>query len=130
MQIMEDFLSRFGPGQIDMVWAQNDEMALGSLKAIQNAGRDELLGTIIGKDGLVEAMEQVAAGTLAGTCSNTPYFGPIILPYVQDILAGKDVEVAPDKPFTCFESLTPAGQAEATEVYEEMVKNGAMFSPR
>ncbi len=130
MQIMEDYLSRFAAGQIDLVWAQNDEMALGALRAVEGAGRSELIGSIIGKDGLVESMEQVAAGNFAATCSNTPYFGPIILPYVQKILAGEEVEAAPDKPFTCFESITDAGKAEAQQVYDEMKSAGAMFAPR
>jgi ABC-type sugar transport system substrate-binding protein len=130
MTIMENYLSRFAAGEIDMVWAQNDEMALGALRAVENAGRDELLGRIIGKDGLVEAMEQIAAGKLAATCSNTPYFGPIILPYVQKILAGETVEAAPDKPFTCFNNLTPEADTEVKEVYQEMVDNNMMFAPR
>ncbi|MDR0436422.1 MAG: substrate-binding domain-containing protein [Propionibacteriaceae bacterium] len=130
MTIMENYLSRFAAGQIDMVWAQNDEMALGALRAIQNAGRDELLGRIIGKDGLVEAMKEVAAGNLAATCSNTPYFGPIILPYVQQILAGETVAATPDKPFTCFNNLTPEADTEAKDVYQEMLDGEMMFAPR
>ncbi len=130
MQIMEDYLSRFPAGQIDMVWAQNDEMGLGALKAIQDAGRDELIGRIISKDGQVEAIQQVASGTFATVCTNTPYFGPIILPYVQDILAGKDVATTPDKPFTCFESITDAGLAEAKAQYDELKAAGAKFANR
>jgi simple sugar transport system substrate-binding protein len=130
MTIMENYLSRFAAGQIDIVWAQNDEMALGALRAIENAGRTELVGQIIGKDGLVDSMEQVAAGKIAATCSNTPYFGPIILPFVQDILAGKTVEAAPDKPFTCFNNITEAAAAEAKAVYQEMVDGNMMFAPR
>ena len=130
MQIMEDYLSRFPAGQIDMVWAQNDEMGIGALKAIQDAGRDELIGRIISKDGQVEAIEQVAAGVFANVCTNTPYFGPIILPYVDDILAGKSVPTEPDKPFTCFESITPEGLAEAKAQYEELKAAGAKFANR
>ncbi len=129
MQIMEDYLSRFPAGDIDLVWAQNDEMALGALKAIQGAGRDELIGAIIGKDGMVEAMEEIANGNLAATCSNTPYFGPILLPYVQAILNGETVDAAPDKPFTCFESITEEGVTGAKDVVEEMHQMDAMFAP-
>jgi ABC-type sugar transport system substrate-binding protein len=130
MQIMEDYLSRFGKGQIDMVWAQNDEMGLGALKAIQDVGRDELVGRIISKDGQIEAIEQVAAGAFATVCTNTPYFGPIILPYVQDILAGKEVPTNPDKPFACFNNLTDQGLAEAKAQYEELKAAGAKFANR
>jgi len=130
MTIMEDYLSRFPAGQIDMVWAQNDEMGLGALKAIQDAGRNELLGRIISKDGQVEAIQQVANGVFATVCTNTPYFGPIILPYVQDILAGKTVPTAPDKPFTCFESITDQGLADAQAQYADLQAAGAKFANR
>ncbi|MDR0782185.1 MAG: substrate-binding domain-containing protein [Propionibacteriaceae bacterium] len=130
MQIMEDFLTRFPAGGIDMVWSHNDEMALGALMAIEAAGRTELLGTIISKDGKVEAIEQVAKGVFANVCTNTPYFGPIILPYVQDILAGKEVPTHPDKPFACFESITDAGLAEAKTQYNDLVAANAKFANR
>jgi ABC-type sugar transport system substrate-binding protein len=130
LQIMEDFLTRFPKGKVDMVWAQNDEMGIGALKAIQAAGRDELFGTIISKDGQVEAIEQVAKGNFATVCTNTPYFGPIITPYVTQILAGEEVPTAPDKPFTCYESLTKKGKAEAQKTFDQMSKDDAKFSPR
>lgn len=129
-QIMEDYLTRYPAGQIDMVWAQNDEMGLGALKAIQNAGRTELSGRIISKDGQIEAIQQVAQGVFATVCTNTPYFGPIILPYVQDILAGKSVPTSPDKPFTCFESITEQGQKDAKAQFDELTAAGAKFANR
>ncbi|MDO8106515.1 substrate-binding domain-containing protein [Isoptericola sp. b441] len=130
-QIMEDYLTRYPAGQIDMVWAQNDEMGIGALAAIQDAGRDELVGRIISKDGQVEAIQQVAEGNFATVCTNTPYFGPIILPYVEKILAGESLETAtPDKPFTCFESITDAGQKEAKAQYDELTAASAKFANR
>lgn len=130
-QIMEDYLTRFPAGQIDMVWAQNDEMGIGSLAAIQDAGRDELVGKIISKDGQVEAIQQVAEGNFATVCTNTPYFGPIVLPFVQKILAGEPLETAtPDKPFACFESITDAGKAEAQKQYDDLTAANAKFANR
>lgn len=129
--IMENYLTRFPVGQIDMVWAQNDEMGIGALAAIQDAGRDELLGTIVSKDGQIEGIEQVALGNFATVCTNTPYFGPIILPYVEKILAGEKLETAtPDKPFACFESITDGGKAEAQAQFDELKAAGAKFANR
>ena len=130
LQIMEDFLTKYPKGKIDLVWAQNDEMGIGALKAIQAESRNELLGAIIVKDGEREGIAQVANGNFATNCTNTPYFGPIIVPYIKKILAGKAVPTAPDKPFTCFESLTSKGKADVKALYADMLKSGQKYAPR
>ena len=130
LQIMEDFLTKYPKGKIDLVWAQSGEMAIGALKAIQSSGRNELLGAILSKDGELASIAQVANGNFATDCSNTPYFGPIIVPYIKKILAGKAVPTAPDKPFTCFESLTSNGKADVKALYADMLKSGQTFASR
>lgn len=130
LQVMEDFLTRFPKGQIQLVWGQNDEMGIGALKAIQAAGRDELLGAIITKDGSIAGIEQLAAGNFSTVCSNSPYFGPIIMPYVKQILAGEAIPATPDKPFTCFENLTDQGKADVKALYDDMVATKKTFAPR
>jgi ABC-type sugar transport system substrate-binding protein len=130
LTIMENFLTAHPAGEIDLVWAQNDEMAIGSLKAIQAAGRDELLGGILSKDGQLEAVREVASGNFAADCTNTPYFGPIIMPYVADILAGKEVPSTPPKPFVCISSLTDASKAEAQALLKQMQDNDMAFAPK
>lgn len=63
---MEDMLQRFGPGEIDAVYAHNDEMALGAIEAIKEAGRlDEIL--VVGVDGQETAFESIKAGELTAT---------------------------------------------------------------
>jgi ABC-type sugar transport system substrate-binding protein len=130
LTIMENFLTAHPAGQIDLVWAQNDEMAIGALKAIQAAGRDELLGGILSKDGQLEAVREVANGNFAADCTNTPYFGPIIMPYVADILAGKEVPSNPPKPFICISSLTDEAKKEAQDLLAQMTDNDMAFAPR
>ena len=130
LSIMENFLTAYPAGQIDLVFAQNDEMAIGALKAIQAAGRDELLGTIISKDGQLEAVKEVASGNFATDCTNTPYFGPILMPYVEEILAGKSVPSNPPKPFVCLSSLTDQGKTEAQALLKEMTAQKMAFAPR
>ncbi len=130
LSIMENFLTAHPAGQIDLVWAQNDEMAIGALKAIKSAGRDELLGTIISKDGQLEAVKEIVAGNFAADCTNTPYFGPIIMPYVADILAGKEVPPHPPKPFATINSITEEGKAEAQKLLKEMQEQKMAFAPK
>jgi len=63
---MEDQLQRFGKAQIQAVYAHNDEMALGAIQALEQAGR---LGEVkvVGIDGQNNAIQAVKAGKLAGT---------------------------------------------------------------
>ena len=56
---------------VEVVFCNNDAMALGALQAIQSAGRT--VGTdifLVGVDALAEALENVAAGTFTGTVFN------------------------------------------------------------
>ncbi|HVR31932.1 MAG TPA: substrate-binding domain-containing protein [Acidimicrobiia bacterium] len=66
LEFMNDMLQRFGPGEFDVVYTHNDEMALGALQAMQQAGRDGE-AHIVGIDGQNEAIEAIAAGDLAAT---------------------------------------------------------------
>jgi ribose transport system substrate-binding protein len=67
LKFMEDTLQRFGPGEIQAVYAHNDNMAFGALKAIQAAGRDKEGILIIGIDGENRAIRSVAKGDLTAT---------------------------------------------------------------
>lgn len=66
LQVMEDYLQRFGAGEIDAVFAHNDEMALGAIQAIAEAGRaDEI--AVIGIDGQESALDAIEDGSYAAT---------------------------------------------------------------
>lgn len=67
LKFMEDTLQRFGPGEIQAVYAHNDNMAFGALKAIKAAGRDKEGILIIGIDGENRAIRAVAKGDFAAT---------------------------------------------------------------
>ncbi|MGL4648124.1 MAG: substrate-binding domain-containing protein, partial [Caldilineaceae bacterium] len=51
LKVMEDFLQRFPAGEIDIVRSDYSDMTMGALDAIKAAGRDELLGFVIGEGG-------------------------------------------------------------------------------
>ena len=69
-QLVANSLSQNG-NDIEVVFCNNDAMALGALQAIQAAGRT--VGTdiyLVGVDALSEALEDVIAGTITGTVFN------------------------------------------------------------
>lgn len=66
LKVMEDFLQRFPKGKIQAVFAHNDEMSLGAIQAITEAGR---LGDIkvVGIDGEIAALKSIQKGDYAGS---------------------------------------------------------------
>ena len=69
-QIVANALGQFG-NDVEVVFCNNDAMAMGALQAIQSAGRT--VGTdiyLVGVDALSEALESVIAGTMTGTVFN------------------------------------------------------------
>lgn len=69
-QKVQDELSQFGD-QIEVVFCNNDAMALGALQSIQAAGRtvnEDIF--LLGVDALTEALENVQNGTMTGTVFN------------------------------------------------------------
>jgi ribose transport system substrate-binding protein len=58
-QVMQDFLARFP--NIDAVWAQDDDVALGVIEAVKQAGREEEL-FIVGGAGMKEMIAKVMVG--------------------------------------------------------------------
>lgn len=58
-QVMQDFLARFP--KIDAVWAQDDDVALGVIEAVKQAGREEEL-FIVGGAGMKEMIKRVMDG--------------------------------------------------------------------
>jgi ribose transport system substrate-binding protein len=68
LNVMENILQ--GEKEIDLVFAQNDEMALGALKALEAAGRSKVM--IIGFDATDDALAAVKAGTMTATVAQKP----------------------------------------------------------
>ena len=69
-QIVANALGQFG-NDVEVVFCNNDAMAMGALQAIQSAGRT--VGKdiyLVGVDALYEALEAVIAGNLTGTVFN------------------------------------------------------------
>lgn len=64
LTITENWLTAYG-NDLNAIVANNDEMALGALKAAQNAGRDDII--VVGVDAIPDALSSVEEGGMAGT---------------------------------------------------------------
>ena len=89
-KFMEDVLQRFGPGQINGVYAHNDEMALGAITAIEAAGRQKEI-MVTGLDGQNNAIEAVKDGKLFATFT-FPYVAPEGIEYAYLACTGNPVK--------------------------------------
>lgn len=64
MTITENWLTAYGD-DLNAVVANNDEMALGAVQALQAAGRTDVF--VFGVDAIEDALEAIEAGTMTGT---------------------------------------------------------------
>jgi len=66
IKFMEDMLQRFQPGEIQLVYAHNDDMALGAVTALEAANRLSEV-KVVGIDGENAAYDAIKAGKMAAT---------------------------------------------------------------
>jgi ribose transport system substrate-binding protein len=66
IKFMEDMLQRFKPGEIQLVYAHNDDMALGAVTALEAAGRLAEV-KVVGIDGENAAYDAIKAGKMVAT---------------------------------------------------------------
>ena len=90
LNLMENWLAS---GQkIDAVIAQNDEMALGALKAIEDAGKQNQIA-VIGIDAIPDALKAVAVGKMVGTVfQDAKGQGTMAVDLAVDLVEGKPVK--------------------------------------
>jgi ribose transport system substrate-binding protein len=92
MSTMENILQAHP--DINIVWGVNDGMALGALKAIQNAGKLDQI-KILGYNGDKEAVEAVSKGLLYSTILQQPAeIGRTAIKIAEMIRTGKKAQVA------------------------------------
>ncbi|MDP4183339.1 MAG: ABC transporter substrate-binding protein [Bacillota bacterium] len=89
--VMEEFLINDGH-KIDVVFAQNDEMAIGAIEAIEEyglrPGKDIIIVSIdAGKD----AFKTMMAAKLNCTVECSPVMGPKLMEAVKDLVNGKKI---------------------------------------
>jgi simple sugar transport system substrate-binding protein len=90
-EVMEAFLKAEGK-KINVLFAHNDDMAIGAIQAIEEAGHKPGTDiTIISIDGVKGAFEAMIAGKLNVTVECSPLLGPQLMAAVKDVVAGKPI---------------------------------------
>jgi simple sugar transport system substrate-binding protein len=106
-EVMEAFLKSEGKN-INVLFAHNDDMAIGAIQAIEEAGlkpgKDIVIVSIDGVKGAFEAMMQ---GKLNVTVECNPLLGPTLMKTAQAVAAGQAVP----KRVTVEEGVFPAESA-------------------
>jgi simple sugar transport system substrate-binding protein len=90
-QVMEAMLKKHGR-DVEILYAHNDDMALGAIQAIEEAGLKP--GTdimIVSIDAIKEAVQAVADGKINCTVECNPLFGPRVYDTIEKILKGEPV---------------------------------------
>jgi simple sugar transport system substrate-binding protein len=90
-EVMEAFLKAEGK-KINVLFAHNDDMAIGAIQAIEEAGLKPGSDIIIVSiDGVKGAFEAMIAGKLNVTVECSPLLGPQLMAAVKDVVAGKPI---------------------------------------
>ncbi|UZP68813.1 ribose ABC transporter substrate-binding protein RbsB [Desulfovibrio mangrovi] len=88
LNVMENLLANHG--DVQGVFAQNDEMALGALRALQAAGKKVV---VVGFDGTDDGVAAVKSGTMTGTVAQQPaLIGSLGVEAADKLLKGQAVE--------------------------------------
>jgi simple sugar transport system substrate-binding protein len=88
-EVMEAFLKAEGK-KINVLYAHNDDMAIGAIQAIEEAGLKPSKDiTIISIDAVKGAFEAMMAGKLDVTVECSPLLGPQLMAATKDLVAGK-----------------------------------------
>jgi ABC-type sugar transport system substrate-binding protein len=91
-EVMEAFLKAEGK-KINVLYAHNDDMAIGAIQAIEEAGLKPAKDiTIISIDAVKGAFEAMMAGKLNVSVECSPLLGPQLMSAVKDLKAGKTLQ--------------------------------------
>jgi ABC-type sugar transport system substrate-binding protein len=110
--VMEGFLQKYG-SDIDLVYAHNDDMALGAIDAIEAAGLKPGEDIhIISIDAVKDGMLALIDGKINFIVECNPLLGDLAAGLVKDVLAGNTVE---KKVYVEDQSFTPEQAAEVID---------------
>jgi simple sugar transport system substrate-binding protein len=90
---MEGFLQSFGVDGIDLVYAHNDDMALGAIEAIEAAGAvpgEDIM--IVSIDAVRDGLQALIDGKINYIVECNPLLGELAAGLVKDVLAGTAVD--------------------------------------
>ena len=90
-EVMEAMLKKHA-NNFNVVYAHNDDMALGAIQAIEEAGlqpgKDIIIVSI---DGIRDALQAIIDGKMNCTVECNPLFGPRSFDLIEKMLAGEEV---------------------------------------
>ena len=107
-EVMESFL-KSDADKIDILFAANDDMALGAIQAIEAAGlkpSEDII--IVSIDAAKGAFQAMIDGKMNMAVEHTPNYGNLLMETAEKIVAGEDVE----KIIQVEEKIFPAETAE------------------
>ena len=117
--VMESWLKSID--HIDVLFAQNDDMALGAIDAIKAAGlvpgKDII---IVGCDSVKAAFEAIVAGDMNATIECTPLYGPFVVEAINALEAGQEYDKTVIHPeegvYDCVGGIECGGTVPVTSV--------------
>jgi ribose transport system substrate-binding protein len=110
-RVMEQLLQAHS--DINAVYAENDEMALGAIQAIKSAGKTPGKDVkIVSIDGIQQMVQNVAGGQAVADIETNPRFGPLAFQSLQDFYGTAGV---PDKVIIKDGHFTPADAKQALD---------------
>ncbi len=86
--VMESFLK--SQPDIDLLFAENDDMGLGAIAAIKAAGKvpgKDII--VVGCDSVKAAFDAIVAGDMNATIECTPLYSPFVVQAIKDLEEGK-----------------------------------------
>jgi ABC-type sugar transport system substrate-binding protein len=91
-EVMEAFIKAEGAKKIDALFAHNDDMAIGAIQAIEEAGQKPGQDIrIVSIDAVRGAFEAMKDGKLNATIECNPLLGPQLAQLIRDVHSGKPV---------------------------------------
>ena len=90
-QVMETLLQSHP--DVNIVYAHNDEMAIGAIQALELAGRkpgEDVL--VVSIDGTRDALQAIIDGKMGVTVESSPFFGPLACEVMKRYAAGETIE--------------------------------------
>lgn len=78
---------------VNIVYAHNDEMAIGAIQALEAAGRvpgEDVL--VVSIDGTRDALQAIIDGKMGVTVESSPFFGPLACETMNAYAAGETIE--------------------------------------
>ncbi|MEU5092950.1 ABC transporter substrate-binding protein [Streptomyces sp. NPDC021356] len=90
-KVMEQLLQSHS--DINAIYAENDEMALGAIQAVRSAGKTPGKDIkVVSIDGIQQAVKNVASGQMVSDIETNPRFGPLAFQALQDFYGTTGVQ--------------------------------------